>query len=131
MTDNATSKAVATPLGEPTDHVDIDGTTEADEIEAYWESNTPTLSELKTHHKRAIKRQARAVLSETDWYVIRNQEQAIRGPTQDSIPTTVTDHRDQVRSLESQAMSDIDAADTKDAVRAVTVDWPDPPDPPL
>jgi hypothetical protein len=125
MTNSAQTKAVATPPGEETDHVELSDA-EADRIESKWEAQTPTLSGLKTQRKRQLKRRAYDLLRDHyDGWEIRAQR------TGDAVPDPVREFQQAVVAVEDQAASEIDAAETKAEVKAVSADWPDPPDPPF
>lgn len=80
-----------------------------------------TLSEVKDAKIKQIKNDAKDVLEQTDWYVIRKHE------TGESVPQTVLDHRSNVRSLSDDYEADVDALDSIDGVEAYEYSFPDPP----
>lgn len=83
---------------------------------------SPPLSEAKERENDRIKERANRVLSETDWYVVRKQE------TGESIPTSVIDHRSEVRSLSDEFESDVnDLGSVKDVLN-YQFDYPEPPE---
>ena len=62
---------------------------------------------LKTILIRQVKRQAEAILGETDWYVTRKSEKST------AIPSSITTHRDSVRTKQAEQETAItNAADT-------------------
>ena len=62
---------------------------------------------LKTILIRQVKRQAEAILGETDWYVTRKSEKST------AIPSAITTHRDAVRTKQAEMETAItNAADT-------------------
>ena len=86
-------------------------------------TTTPTLSESQANKIDQIKQRANSVLSETDWYVVRNQE------TGESIPQSVIDHRAEVRSLSDQFESDVNALESVSKVQEYSFEYPEPPEP--
>jgi len=69
-----------------------------------------------------MKERANSVLSETDWYVLREQD------TGKSIPQDVVDHRSGVRSLSDQFESDVNDLGSVDDVLAYEFNYPKPPE---
>lgn len=86
-------------------------------------TTTPTLSEAQSNQIDRIKERANSVLSETDWYVARQQE------TGESIPQSVIDHRAEVRSLSDQFESDVNALESVSEVQNYSFEYPEPPEP--
>jgi len=92
------------------------------EIQARWDDNTPSLSEAKSQRIQEIKDKANDVLSETDWYITREQE------TGEAIPQSVIDHRAEVRSLSDQFESDVNALESVSDVQNYSFSYPEPPE---
>jgi len=82
---------------------------------------TVSLSTAQTDEIDRIKRRAFAVLSETDWYVVRKQE------TGKAIPDAVIDHRAKVRSLSDHFQNEVRALTSVSEVQNYTFSYPDPP----
>lgn len=85
-------------------------------------TTTSTLSEAQENKIDAIKERANSVLSETDWYVVREQE------TGESIPQSVIDHRAKVRSLSDEFESDVNALESVSEVQECSFEYPEPPE---
>lgn len=95
----------------------------------WWDANTPKAIEdvtsedeegnqsvvpgLKTTWKKIIKTQAGSLLSETDWYVVRNSE------TGEAIPESVSLYRTAVREASNTIEARIDAVDKHSAFLAL------------
>jgi hypothetical protein len=82
-----------------------------------------SLSEAKADRIKEIKQSAKKVLSQTDWYVVRNQE------TGEAIPQSVVDHRNEVRSLSDSFESEVKNIDSISNVLEYRFSHPDPPHP--
>ena len=71
------------------------------------DTNTVASEGLKTILIRQVKTQAQAILNETDWYVTRKAEKST------AIPSSITTHRDAVRTKQAEMETAItNAADT-------------------
>ena len=71
------------------------------------DTNTVASEGLKTILIRQVKTQAQAILNETDWYVTRKAEKST------AIPSSITTHRDAVRTKQADMETKItNAADT-------------------
>jgi len=86
-------------------------------------TTTPTLSEAQSDKIDRIKERANSVLSETDWYVVRQQE------TGEAIPQSVIDHRAKVRSLSDGFEDDVNNLDTVSEIQEYSFEYPEPPEP--
>jgi hypothetical protein len=75
-----------------------------------------TLSELKTYQINIFNKQINFKLSETDWYIVRNQEAGV------AIPADVTTVRQALRDQADTVESEINALTTKKAV--MSYDFP-------
>lgn len=91
-------------------------------ISQRWDENTPSLTESKNEKVQEIKDRANEVLSETDWYIVREQE------TGEAIPQDVLDHRSEVRSLSDQFETDVNNLDTVEKVLNYQYSFPEPPE---
>ena len=69
---------------------------------------------LKTKNKRTIKQQASALLSPTDWYVVKANE--VEGYT---VPENITNYRSEVRAKSNQMETQIDSCTTVDELKAL------------
>lgn len=78
----------------------------------------PTLTEVKATKISDLKSQANSILSQTDWYVIRNTETAV------SVPSNITSFRDSVRSYTDTAETAINALTSVEEVNAYTFSFP-------
>lgn len=96
---------------------------EKQEIQKRWESNRQSLSETKQQRVKEIKERAKEVLSETDWYITREQE------TGEAIPQDVLDHRSQVRTDSDTFESEVNALESVEDVLNYEYSYPDPPQP--
>lgn len=85
-----------------------------------WENKT--LSEVKSEKIQEIKDRAHAVLSETDWYIAREQE------TEEAIPQDILDHRSQVRADSDTFEQDVNDLTTVEDVLKYEYSFPDPPE---
>jgi len=85
-------------------------------------TTTPTLAKAQEHKINEIKERAYKVLSETDWYVVRNQE------TGESIPQSVADHRAEVRLLSNDFESDVNELESISRVQNYSFTYPEPPE---
>ena len=71
------------------------------------DTNTVASEGLKTILIRQVKTQAQAILNETDWYITRKAEKST------AIPSSITTHRDAVRTKQADMETKItNAADT-------------------
>ena len=71
------------------------------------DTNTVKVEGLKTILIRQVKAQAESILNQTDWYVTRKSEKAT------AIPSSITTHRDAVRTKQASMCTAItNAADT-------------------
>ena len=71
------------------------------------DTNTVASEGLKTILIRQVKKQAQAILNETDWYITRKAEKST------AIPSSITTHRDAVRTKQADMETKItNAADT-------------------
>ena len=77
------------------------------EAPAGADTNTVKIEGLKTILIRSIKEHAQTELAKTDWYITRNTEKST------AIPSTITTHRDAVRTKQAEMETAItNAADT-------------------
>jgi hypothetical protein len=86
--------------------------------ELVWET---TLHEAKSDKIQEIKDRAYEVLSETDWYITREQEMG------EPIPQDVLDHRSQVRSDSNNFEQEVNNLETVEDVLNYEYSFPDPP----
>jgi len=71
------------------------------------DTNTIRIEGLKTRLIRDVKRKAESILNETDWYVTRKSEKST------AIPSSITTHRDAVRTKQASMETAItNASDT-------------------
>jgi hypothetical protein len=111
--------STARPKIEVPDGTDLDGrAVDPDSESLIWDI---TLDGAQSDRIAEVKREARKILSETDWYIVRQQE------TGASVPQDVLDHRSAVRQRSNAAESDIMALDSVDAVMTYQIDLPEPP----
>ncbi len=82
---------------------------------SYGTATAKDLDELKTNHKEVINSQAGGLLSDTDWYVIREAD----GGT--ACPNNITTHRAAIRTKANAMCTQIDAASDVDALAALYV----------
>jgi len=75
-----------------------------------------TLSELKTYQINTFNKQINFKLSETDWYIVRNQE------TGADVPAEITTARQELRDQANTVESEINALTTKEDV--MSYDFP-------
>ena len=80
---------------------------------SYGTATAKDLDELKTNHKEVINSQAGGLLSDTDWYVIREAD----GGT--ACPDNISTHRAAIRTKANEMCSDIDDAADVDALAAL------------
>ena len=80
---------------------------------SYGTATAKDLDELKTNHKEVINSKAGGLLSDTDWYVIREAD----GGT--ACPDNISTHRAAVRTKANEMCSDIDDAADVDALAAL------------
>ena len=80
---------------------------------SYGTATARDLDELKTNHKEIINSQAGGLLSDTDWYVIREAD----GGT--ACPDNVSTHRAAVRTKANAMCTQIDDAANVDALAAL------------
>ena len=80
---------------------------------SYGTATAKDLDELKTNHKEVINSQAGDLLSDTDWYVIREAD----GGT--ACPDNISTHRAAIRTKANEMCSDIDDAADVDALAAL------------
>jgi len=115
----AIDASTARPTIEVPDGTDLDGRAVNPDTESLvWDI---TLDEARSDRIGEVNRDARKILSETDWYIVRQQE------TGASVPQDVLDHRSAVREQSDAAESDIMALDSVDAVMTYQMDLPEPP----
>ena len=80
---------------------------DAGQAPAGADTNTVRLEGLKTILIRQVKRDSETILNETDWYVTRKSEKST------AIPSSITTHRDAVRTKQAEMETAItNAADT-------------------
>lgn len=72
------------------------------------------LEGLKTIYKRTVNNQANGLLSQYDWYVIRNTEDSTA-----TIPSDVSTYRTAVRTKANQMCTQIDGASDVDALKTL------------
>lgn len=77
------------------------------------------LAEAKAGMTKSVKGEAKARLSETDWYVTRFAENST------VIPAPITTYRSAVRAVTDDVEGQIDAAASVSALAAITISWPD------
>jgi hypothetical protein len=77
------------------------------------------LADAKAAMTKDIKDQARARLSDTDWYVTRLAEKTT------AIPAPITTYRNAVRAVTNTVEGQINAAGSVSALAAITINWPD------
>ena len=82
---------------------------------SYGTATAKDLDELKTNHKEVINAQAGGLLSDTDWYVIREAD----GGT--ACPDNITTHRAAIRTKANEMCTAIDNAADVDALEALYV----------
>ena len=82
---------------------------------SYGTATAKDLDELKTNHKEVINSQAGGLLSDTDWYVIREAD----GGT--ACPDNISTHRAAIRTKANAMCTQIDAASDVDALAALYV----------
>ena len=82
---------------------------------SYGTATAKDLDELKTNHKEVINSQARDLLSDTDWYVIREAD----GGT--ACPDNISTHRAAIRTKANEMCTAIDDASDVDALAALYV----------
>lgn len=82
---------------------------------SYGTATAKDLDELKTNHKEVINSQAGGLLSDTDWYVIREAD----GGT--ACPDNISTHRAAIRTKANEMCTDIDDASDVDALAALYV----------
>ena len=80
---------------------------------SYGTATAKDLDELKTNHKEVINSQAGGLLSDTDWYVIREAD----GGT--ACPDNITTHRAAIRTKANDMCTAIDDASDVDALAAL------------
>ena len=80
---------------------------------SYGTATAKDLDELKTNHKEVINSQAGGLLSDTDWYVIREAD----GGT--ACPNNITTHRAAIRTKANDMCTAIDDASDVDALAAL------------
>ena len=80
---------------------------------SYGTATAKDLDELKTNHKELINSQAGGLLSDTDWYVIREAD----GGT--ACPDNITTHRAAIRTKANDMCTAIDDASDVDALAAL------------
>lgn len=80
------------------------------------------LSLIKSQKKESIKNAAYGLLEPYDWYVIRKQEEGV------VTPDAVSTYRNNVRSTEDTATTNVENATTAEEVRSIEPDWPSEPD---
>jgi hypothetical protein len=78
----------------------------------------PDLATSKANKISELKLAARGVLADSDWYIIRNTEEAV------DIPSDVSNHRDSVRTYTSTAEGEINALTDVSSVEAYTFSFP-------
>jgi len=93
------------------------------EYSGQYDSVTISLSDIKNRKISEIKRRAKLVLSETDWYIIRNKE------TGEAIPQEVLNHRSQVRSDSDTFEQEVKDLTTVEEVLNYDYNFPEPPEP--
>lgn len=87
-------------------------------------TNTPdeeaavTLEEAQTAKVSELKAMANGILTQTDWYVIRNTETAT------SVPSDITSYRDSIRTYTDTAEAEILALTNVDSVESYTFSFP-------
>ena len=80
---------------------------DAGEAPAGADTNTVKVEGLKTILIRQVKKDAEGILNKTDWYVTRKSEKST------AIPSSITTHRDSVRTKQAEQETAItNAADT-------------------
>ena len=85
----------------------IDDPTLVGQAPAGADTNTVRIEGLKTILIRQVKQQAESILNQTDWYITRKSEKAT------AIPSSITTHRDAVRTKQAEMETAItNAADT-------------------
>ena len=84
-------------------------------IASYGTATAKDLDQLKTNHKEVINSQAGGLLSDTDWYVIRQAD----GGT--AMPSNIKTHRAAIRTKANEMCSLIDGAKSVDALAALYV----------
>jgi len=80
---------------------------------SYGTATAKDLDALKTNHKEIINSQAGGLLSDTDWYVIREAD----GGT--ACPDNISTHRAAIRTKANEMCTDIDDAADVDALAAL------------
>lgn len=89
------------------------GTATAKSLDDVTEDNGSVTKGLKTLHKEIINQQAGSILSQTDWYRIREAD----GGT--AVPSNVSTHRTAVRTKANAMCTQIDGAADVDALAAL------------
>jgi hypothetical protein len=87
--------------------------TAQDETEGIGTEGEVKTRGLKYNHKQTINEQAASILSETDWYRIREAD----GGT--AVPSNVSTHRTAVRTKANAMCAQIDGAEDVDALAAL------------
>ena len=77
----------------------------------------PTLEELKANKIKQAKRKANNILSDTDWYIVRQQE------TSEDIPQEVLNDRKAIREKSDKIEDDINTIETKEKLKEYTIDY--------
>ena len=83
---------------------------------SYGTANPKELDDVKSQKKTEIKSQASAILTATDWYVVKATEVESY-----SVPEAVTTYRADVRTASNDMESKIDACSTVDELTALYV----------
>lgn len=91
----------------------------ADEVVVTYSGVARPLADAKAAMTKAVKDQAHARLTDTDWYVTRLAENST------AIPAPITTYRDSVRAVSADVEGKIDAAGSVSALAAITINWPD------
>ena len=109
---NASAKKVTGSYGTATARAHVDTKWTQKEIDdgdapSGADTNTVKVEGLKTILIRQVKAQAESILNQTDWYVTRKSEKAT------AIPSSITTHRDAVRTKQAEMETAItNASDT-------------------
>lgn len=82
-----------------------------------------SISNAKAEKISEIKNRAYAILSQTDWYIIRSKE------TGEAIPKDVREHRSQVRANSDSFEQEINNLQTVEEVLNYEYSFPEPPEP--
>lgn len=90
-----------------------------DEVVVTYGGIARPLAEAKAAMTKAVKDEAHARLTGTDWYVTRLAENST------AIPALITTYRNAVRAVTNTIEGQINAAASVSDLAAITINWPD------